>query len=211
MPIRLRRQPDSRRRPLLQDGACGERHGPAPSGRSRVRDPRRRSRQRPRRRQRHGLQHQPDVQRAELLMGTCGARPRAWAVLRDQRGSAFLMGLMLVMVMTLLGVALFEMSTIEAGLARSDALDIQAFYCAEAEAARVYGLYKTFYTSSDSSVEAPQPPRDGTTVRLADVPYVVIWSPEGSPPNVTAVNATCTLPDGRTRTVQRRIVPVSYP
>ena len=70
------------------------------------------------------------------------ARRLAQAALRDQRGTAFLMGLMIVMVMTLLGVALFEMSTIEAVLARSDALDIQAFYCAEAEAARVYALLR---------------------------------------------------------------------
>ena len=46
------------------------------------------------------------MQRAELLMTLPGmARRLAQAALRDQRGTAFLMGLMIVMVMTsLLGM-----------------------------------------------------------------------------------------------------------
>src|SRR5258705_5016005 len=97
-------------------------------------------------------------------MTTPGAARRlALAALRDQRGTAFLMGLTLVMVMTLLGVALFEMSTIEAGLARSDALDIQAFYCAEAEAARVYALYAP---ANDESAVRPPKPKPGETTPL---------------------------------------------
>ena len=86
-----------------------------------------------------------------------GRRP-AQAALRDERGTAFLMGLMIVMVMTLLGVALFEMSTIEAGLARSDALEIQAFYCAEAEAARVYALYAPANDPRTRARPATSPP-----------------------------------------------------
>ena len=90
-------------------------------------------------------------------MTTPGAGRRlAQAALRDQRGSAFLMGLMLVMVMTLLGVALFEMSTIEAGLARSDAVDIQAFYCAEAEVSRVYAC--TARAGYPAGERLPEPP-----------------------------------------------------
>ena len=116
----------------------------------------------------------------------------ARAALRDQRGTAFLMGLMIVMVMTLLGVALFEMSTIEAGLARSDALDIQAFYCAEAEAARVYALYAP---DNDQNAERSSNTLAATSLTLANGIYVSRASAEVNGDGVT-VTATCTLPNG---------------
>lgn len=135
-------------------------------------------------------------------MTTPGAGRRlAQAALHDERGTAFLMGLMIVMVMTLLGVALFEMSTIEAGLARSDALDIQAFYCAEAEAARVYALYAP---ANDKNAERRSESFGATSLTLANGTYdssasaEVIDATEG-----VKVTATCRLPTGRTRTVQR--------
>ena len=136
-------------------------------------------------------------------MTTPGAGRRlAQAALRDQRGTAFLMGLMIVMVMTLLGVALFEMSTIEAGLARSDALDIQAFYCAEAEAARVYALYAP---ANDPDAElASRDPRPTLRSRSPMASYVSSVSAEVIDATaVVTVTATCRLPTGRTRTVQR--------
>jgi hypothetical protein len=143
------------------------------------------------------------VQRAELLMTTPGGG-RARAALRDQRGTAFLMGLMLVMVMTLLGVALFEMSTIEAGLARSDALEIQAFYCAEAEAARVYALY-----APANDPEAPANDAKLGSQRFGDTSLTLANGQYFSSAlaevvnDVVRVTATCRLPNGRTRTVQR--------
>ena len=135
-------------------------------------------------------------------MANPGARPRlVHTVLRDERGTAFLMGLMIVMVMTLLGVALFEMSTIEATLARSDVLDIQAFYCAEAEAARVYALYAP---KGDGKAQRRSEDLGPTLLRLptgtyeSSVKAVVIDGTE-----TVTVTATCKLPTGRTRTVQR--------
>ena len=135
-------------------------------------------------------------------MTTPGAGRRlAQAALRDERGTAFLMGLMIVMVMTMLGVALFEMSTIEAGLARSDALDIQAFYCAEAEAARVYALYAP---ANDQNAERPcRELRPDTPLTLANGTYVSSVRAEVNGAGVVTVTATCRLPTGRTRTVQR--------
>jgi hypothetical protein len=127
-----------------------------------------------------------------------GCRPGRVAV-RDERGTAFLMSLMIVMVMTLLGVALFEMSTIEAGLARSDALEIQAFYCAEAEAARVYALYAP---ANDENAERSSSPPRSTSLTLANGIYDSSSRVEVKDQGVT-VTATCTLPNGRTRTVQR--------
>jgi hypothetical protein len=122
------------------------------------------------------------VQRAELLMATPSAGCRlAPAALRDERGTAFLMGLMIVMVMTLLGVALFEMSTIEAGLARSDALDIQAFYCAEAEVARVYALYAP---ANDKNAERRSETFGATSFTLANGIYVSDASAGGDPQSV---------------------------
>src|ERR1700675_4827494 len=103
-------------------------------------------------------------------MTTPGSGHRvAQAGLLGERGTAFLMGLTIVMVMTLLGVALFEMSTIEAGLARSDALDIQAFYCAEAEAARVYALYAP---ANDPNGELGSQSFGDTSLTLANGTYV---------------------------------------
>jgi hypothetical protein len=140
------------------------------------------------------------VQRAELLMTTRGpARRLAQAALRDQRGTAFLMGLAIVMVMTLLGVALFEMSTIEAVLARSDAIDIQAFYCAEAEAARVYACYTR---AKDPEEEGLCKTTGDTPLTLANGSYVSSVAAEVID-RVVTVKATCALPTGRTRTVQR--------
>ena len=127
------------------------------------------------------------------------ARRLALAALREQRGTAFLMGLMIVMVMTLLGVALFEMSTIEAVLARSDAVDIQAFYCAEAEAARVYACYARAKTPAEEL--ACQSPGQ-TPLTLANGSYVSRVSAEVID-RVVTVTATCDLPTGRNRTVQR--------
>ena len=135
-------------------------------------------------------------------MTTPGAARRlAQAALRDQRGTAFLMGLTIVMVMTLLGVALFEMSTIEAGLARSDALDIQAFYCAEAEAARVYACYAR---AKDPAEELACQSLVDTSLTLANGTYVSSVSAKViDATGVVTVTATCRLPTGRTRTVQR--------
>jgi hypothetical protein len=131
-------------------------------------------------------------------------RRLAQAALRDQRGTAFLMGLMIVMVMTLLGVALFEMSTIEAGLARSDALDIQGFYCAEAEAARVYALYAPANDPKAPANDATlgRQTFGDTSLTLANGTYFSSAS-AGVIDDVVTVTATCRLPSGRTRTVQR--------
>lgn len=138
------------------------------------------------------------MQRAELLTG---ARARLRAALRDERGTALLMGLTIVMVMTLLGVALFEMSTIEASLARGDAADIQAFYCAEAEAARVYALYGP---GSDPEASLGSQAFAPTTLVLPSGTYVSRAVTAVNPTSgAVTVTATCTMPDGRTRTVQR--------
>jgi hypothetical protein len=141
------------------------------------------------------------VQRTELLMTTPGAGCHlAQAALRDERGTAFLMGLTIVMVMTLLGLALFEMGTIEAGLARSDAWDIQAFYCAEAEAARVYALYAP---ANDPNAELGPRSFGDTSLALANGRYVSSASADVDATGAVTVTATCRLPTGRTRTVQR--------
>jgi len=96
-----------------------------------------------------------------------GTGRRRRLTLGDERGTALLMGLVLVMVMTLLGVALFEMSTIEASFARNDVADMQAFYCAEAEAARIYNLYAP---GNDPTAALPSQ-NFSATLTLADETY----------------------------------------
>lgn len=119
----------------------------------------------------------------------------------NARGAALLSGLVLVMLMTLLGVALFEMSTIETSLARRDASETQAFYCAEAQAARIYGLYDPAQATSAKLGPLTLP---RTLLPLADGTYVLTGSAAlDATGRVVTVTATCALPDGRTRTVQR--------
>jgi hypothetical protein len=54
----------------------------------------------------------------------------------DQRGAIFLSGLVFVMIMTILGVALFDLSMIEGRLATGDVVSSQVLYCAEAALGR---------------------------------------------------------------------------
>lgn len=128
---------------------------------------------------------------------------RLWRLTRaDERGTALIMGLVLVMVMTLLGVALFEMSTIEAVLARSDVSDMQAFYCAEAEAARIYNLYAP---GNDPLGMLGSQTFAATALALANGTYVFNGSAAiDAGLGVVTITATCTLPNGRSRTVQRK-------
>jgi hypothetical protein len=56
--------------------------------------------------------------------------------LDDQRGGIFISGLVMVSVMTLLGLALFDLSRIENTLIIGDAMARQTLYCAEAALAR---------------------------------------------------------------------------
>jgi hypothetical protein len=140
------------------------------------------------------------VRRAELLtMGTCAARRRSR--FGGERGSAFLLALTLVMVTTLLGIALFEISTIEAGLARSDLSDAQAFYCAEAQAARLYQLYDP---ANDPLATRGSQKVGPTTLALANGTYRFTAEIEVDPADQSVtVTATCALPNEHSRTVRR--------
>src|SRR5262249_58155783 len=82
----------------------------------------------------------------------------------------------------------------------------QAFYCAEAEVARVYNLY------APSNPKNPGGDVTGTlgpqtfsaSVALASGTFAVASSASiDAATQVVTVTATCTLPNGRTRTVQR--------
>ena len=139
------------------------------------------------------------MHREELLTRAARLACAVRAAAGEERGSALLLALTLVMVMTLLGVALFEMGTIEAGLARGDAADIQAFYCAEAEAARVYALYAPEQDETASLTAVGSGP---TALSLPTGVYIAQATGSIDGGRLT-VKATCTMPNGRTRTVER--------
>ena len=62
---------------------------------------------------------------------------RVWGLtVGTERGSIFLASLMLVAVMTLLGIALFNLAAIEAGLNAGDTASNQLLYCANAALGR---------------------------------------------------------------------------
>jgi len=134
--------------------------------------------------------------RASIIVGTA---------LREERGTALLMSLTLVMVMTLLGVALFEMSTIEANLAKRDVTDVQLFYCAEAEVAHIYSQYLPGMPNADALWTPGVHTFTTDPFTLSGVKYSLISSVAevSSDGNGVRVTATCSVPDGRTRTVQR--------
>ncbi len=58
--------------------------------------------------------------------------------LKDTKGSVLVAGLVLVLVMTILGLALFDLGLLESRLIQGDATSVQAFYCAEAGGARAF-------------------------------------------------------------------------
>jgi Tfp pilus assembly protein PilX len=62
---------------------------------------------------------------------------RMWRLsLGDERGAIFIASLVLVMIMTILGVSLFDLSMIEGRLATGDVVSSQVLYCAEAALGR---------------------------------------------------------------------------
>lgn len=126
-----------------------------------------------------------------------------------QQGSALLMVLVGVLVAAVAGFALFELGVIEAGLVTRDIAEVQGFYCAEAQAARIYNLYDLF---GDPAGTAGPLPASTHRIVLAGTTYVATVSVavDAATGTVTAT-ATCALPDGRTRTVQRQGTRVFLP
>jgi len=76
------------------------------------------------------LQHQLRIAHGSIIF--VGSR------FKDTRGSALVIGLILVSVMTISGLALFDLGLLESRLFQGDATSVQAFYCAEAGGARVF-------------------------------------------------------------------------
>jgi len=123
----------------------------------------------------------------------------ARAALGGQGGSALVLGLVVVLLAGLLGLALFELGVIEAGLVTRDIAEVQAFYCAEAQAARLYNLYDLAVDPTGTRAAT-----DAFTVALAGTNYTVSGAATVDAGSQTlTVTATCTLADGRSRTVRR--------
>src|SRR5215831_4319109 len=130
------------------------------------------------------------------------------------RGSALLLGLYMLMVLSLLGVGFLEMTRIEASLVTKDQLELQAFYCADAQAARIYNLYElnraNNQTGDPNGTLGPQT-FGPTILPLASGKFRFRGSATvASGSQVVTITATCTLVDsttladtGTTRTVQR--------
>jgi hypothetical protein len=122
--------------------------------------------------------------------------------LASERGHALLIAVLAVAAAGLLGVALLEMGVIEAGLVTRDIAEVQALYCAEAQAARLYNLYAPLADPAGTLAAQTLPE---TVVRLAGRDFRVTGSAEVDPGAQTVtVTATCAMADGRTRTVQRQ-------
>lgn len=147
--------------------------------------------------------------------------PRRSNMTREQ-GSVLLSSLFLLVVMSLLGIAIFSLATIEVSQAKGTRDDLQAFYCADAQASRIYSLY--WDDSTLAPPQAPdyivkgQPTRGIVTVSLPNgqqrqYPYIVAVDVVQNPGTQSVkVTATCGLPDWSTqvdwtvwptRTVQR--------
>ncbi len=95
-----------------------------------------------------------------------------WLKLKDTRGSVLVAGLMLVIVMTLLGVALFEMGLFESRLVLGTICDHQAYETAQAGISRTLRLLQLDLTAdSDGDPSwADGDPALVTTALFADFP-----------------------------------------
>jgi hypothetical protein len=126
----------------------------------------------------------------------------------NERGSVLLIAVLVVAITSLLGVALFELSTIEAGLVtRGDVGDAQAFYCAEA------GLTYTYKSKPKTDEILALAAGATKTYTYADLStkygsYTVSVVATGSATSRPTITATCTQANQVTRTVQ---VGLAYP
>ncbi len=137
-------------------------------------------------------------------VGRAACRHLWGPTLGDERGSVLLLGLVMVFVMTLLGVALFDLTTIEAGLVRGDLSDAQAFYCAETALAYTYGNPTRTATigalGPGATLTYQGVSAGGANVSTVNGAYpVTVIATGGTTPTITA---TCTLPNGTSRTVR---------
>jgi hypothetical protein len=137
---------------------------------------------------------------------------RAWELTAaSESGSALLLGLCLIMIITLLGAGFLQMATIEASFVAKDQWELQAFYCAEAQAARIFNLY-----DQKNPPNLPTNPSGDETGTLGsqEFPAAILSLANGTftfsgsatvdaSTQVVTVTATCMLPNGATRTVQR--------
>jgi hypothetical protein len=121
--------------------------------------------------------------------------------LRDDSGSVFLLGLVMVGVMMLLGIALFDISTFESRLVGVDVDSAQAFHCAEAGLAQAISNNQTAITIQT----APAVTFDSLALTTGNGAYsasaVSTIIPTIDGPN-RFLTSTCTSPSGVTRTIR---------
>jgi len=120
------------------------------------------------------------------------------STLGDQRGSIFLISLVLVFVMTLLGIALFDLSLVDNRLVLASENDAQAFYTAEAGLYRAQldltdGAGTTFDTVFAGGVIATLYNGQSFTQGGAGTNYTVTVKPVvgSSPQQVTLISTGC--------------------
>src|SRR5262245_811411 len=116
------------------------------------------------------------------------------------------------MILTLLGAGFLQMATIEASFVAKDQWELQAFYCAEAQAARIFNLYDQknppnlpTNTGGDETGALGSQEFPATTLTLANGTFTFTGSATVDPvTQIVTVTATCALLNGTTRTVQRQ-------
>jgi Tfp pilus assembly protein PilX len=100
---------------------------------------------------------------------------------RDQRGSVMLASLMFIAVMTLLGIALFDLATIEASLGAGDTVSTQLLACAEGALGR---------TMVDAKPATASPPFPGG--RMTEIATLLKSTPGGT---LTWTQSSATNPE----------------
>ncbi len=146
--------------------------------------------------------------------------PTVWHLgLKHRRGSIFLPTLVLVAVMTLLGVALFKLATIDAALSAQDTAQNQLLYCANAALGRAL-IDSTYpngwrtqinaWIQSDPAntrtTHAPLSAQVGTPGGLTCSNAVTFIDDTTVTPSRWLVQAKASTPNGTARTVQIQLL-----
>ena len=145
---------------------------------------------------------------------------RVWGLTAgDQRGGILLSGLVLVMVMTILGVSLFDLSMIEGRLASGDAASNELLYCAEAALGRtmidwspggrmtqISGLLNT--AGPHTLTPTPETVTTATLTGTLTCTNTVTFTPIAPLPATSGyLQAVATAPNGTWRSVRVQLMP----
>ena len=136
--------------------------------------------------------------------------------LGDERGGILLSGIMLVAVVTLLGVALFDLATIEARLTAGDAVSNQLLYCAEGALGRTMadsaagGRFETITNTLQATPGGTVTWNETVTTQAVSCANTITFT-DDTAKSRRLLQATSTAPSGVQRSVRIQLTFLAAP